>query len=217
MSDAPAYRPTTDFGAESLRWDYCIVREYTVLPGDVVRVQFLDPTIRQIVTREFRPGPSLLAAYTTRGIRSELRVPIQLHGERVGYLFFTSRRPNVIRAEGQHHLEAIEIEDVDSGGTERLPAAAVFVLIGAGPHTDWLEKMVPRDAQGHILTGRNVVLGNTGGPRWLEERAPAQVETSLRGVFAAGDVRHRSPRGVAAPVADGANAARQIYDYLNET
>jgi transcriptional regulator with GAF, ATPase, and Fis domain len=93
--DTPEYRPTTDFGADSLQWDYYLVREYTNLPDGVVRVQFWDPHARRTVSREFRPTAALLRAYTERGIRSELRVPIWLRGERVGYLFFCSRRPDV--------------------------------------------------------------------------------------------------------------------------
>jgi thioredoxin reductase (NADPH) len=122
----------------------------------------------------------------------------------------------LLRAEGTQRLEAVEVEDTCTGATERLEAAALFVLIGAGPHTDWLDKTVQRDAQGHILTGRHVRREVASGPEWTEERAPHPLETSLPGVFAAGDVRHRSPRGVAAAVADGANAARQIYEYLSE-
>jgi thioredoxin reductase (NADPH) len=69
--------------------------------------------------------------------------------------------------------------------------------------------------QGHILTGGHVVRGISGYPEWPEDRAPYPLETSLPGVFAAGDVRHGSPRGVAAAVADGAIAARSAYDYLS--
>jgi Sigma-54 interaction domain/GAF domain len=89
------YRPKTDFGAESLHWDYYLVRDYTPLPDGVVRVQFWDPNTRQTRSQEFRPDPPVLRAYTERGIRAELRVPIWLRDERVGYLFFTSRRPDV--------------------------------------------------------------------------------------------------------------------------
>jgi transcriptional regulator with GAF, ATPase, and Fis domain len=94
VSNAPEYRPTTDFGKESLQWEFYLVREYTNLPDGVVRVDFLDPRSRQPVTREFRPPPALLRAYTERGIRSELRLPVSLRSERVGYLFFTSRQPH---------------------------------------------------------------------------------------------------------------------------
>jgi transcriptional regulator with GAF, ATPase, and Fis domain len=91
----PVYRPTTDFGAQSLTWEFYLVYEYTVLAEGLVRVHYWDPTARRPLTREFRPNPSLLRSYTERGIRSELRVPISLLGERVGYLFFTARRSNV--------------------------------------------------------------------------------------------------------------------------
>jgi thioredoxin reductase (NADPH) len=126
-------------------------------------------------------------------------------------------RPNtsLLRAEGARRLEALEIKDTVTGATERLSAAALFVLIGAGPHTGWLGKTVQRDEQGHVLTGSSVVRGSSGHPAWPEDRLPYPLETSLPGVFAAGDVRHNSPRGVAAAVADGATAARSAYDYLS--
>jgi transcriptional regulator with GAF, ATPase, and Fis domain len=91
----PEYRPTTEFGAESLRWDFYIVRDYTLLPDGRVRVQFLDPRTRQPDSIEFTPKPDMLRSYQERGIRSELRIPIWRQGERVGYLFFTSKRPNL--------------------------------------------------------------------------------------------------------------------------
>jgi len=91
-AQAPEYRPTTDFGIESLTWDFYLVFEYTTRPDGVVGVEYLDPRSRQAVTREFRPSAVLLQSYTVRGIRSELRIPVSLQGERVGYLFFTSKR-----------------------------------------------------------------------------------------------------------------------------
>ena len=86
------YQPSTDFGRESLTWEFYLVHEYTTLPDGVVRVHYWDPNTRRSETREFSPTPSLLRSYTERGIRSELRVPVWLQDERVGYLFFTSRR-----------------------------------------------------------------------------------------------------------------------------
>jgi thioredoxin reductase (NADPH) len=121
----------------------------------------------------------------------------------------------IVRAEGKHRLEALHVRDTARGSTERLAAAALFVLIGAGPHTGWLDKTLQRDERGHVLTGRHVVRGEAGQPEWPEERAPLTLETSLPGVFAAGDVRFNSPRGVAAAVADGATTARSIYEYLH--
>jgi thioredoxin reductase (NADPH) len=120
----------------------------------------------------------------------------------------------IVRAVGKHRLEAVEVRDRRHGDTERLAAAALFVLIGAGPHTDWLEKVLQRDARGHILTGRHVDRREAATPEWREDRAPFTLETSMPGVFAAGDVRYNSPRGVAAAVADGATAARAICEYL---
>jgi thioredoxin reductase (NADPH) len=133
------------------------------------------------------------------------------------------RTPNVrmrfntelVRAEGTGRLQALHVRDTAHHTTERLAAAALFVLIGAGPHTDWLDKTVQRDERGHVLTGRHVVRDAAATPEWPLERPPYTLETSLPGVFAAGDVRHNSPRGVAAAVADGATASRSVFEYLN--
>jgi thioredoxin reductase (NADPH) len=132
------------------------------------------------------------------------------------------RTPNIhvrlntelVRAEGTRRLEALVVRDARTGLTERLTGAAAFVLIGAGPHTTWLEKTVQRDDRGYILSGRTVIRDFVGVPAWPEDRAPLPLETSLPGVFAAGDVRERSPRGVAAAVADGAIAIRSVREYL---
>ena len=121
------------------------------------------------------------------------------------------------RAEGERALQALHVRDSVRGTTARLAGSAVFVLIGAGPHTSWLDKTVQLDDSGHIRTGRAVVLGISAAPfEWLDERAPLALETSVPGVFAAGDVRHRSPRGVAAAVADGAMAVRSVREYLDQ-
>jgi thioredoxin reductase (NADPH) len=122
---------------------------------------------------------------------------------------------DVVRAMGQRRLEAIEVRDTQHDVVERLTGAAMFVLIGAGPHTAWLDKSAQRDERGYIRTGRHVDRSAEATPEWRPSRAPLTLETSLPGVFAAGDVRHGSPRGVAAAVADGATAARGAYEYLN--
>jgi thioredoxin reductase (NADPH) len=120
----------------------------------------------------------------------------------------------IVGVDGER-LESVKVRDTARGTTERLAGTALFVLIGAGPHTSWLEKTLQLDESGYILTGDNVVLGISGAPfEWLEERPPYALETSVPGVFAAGDVRHRSPRGVAAAVADGAIAVRSVLEYL---
>src|SRR5438132_7800037 len=108
----------------------------------------------------------------------------------------------LVRVHGQRRLEAVEVRDKMKETSERMRAGALFVLIGAGPHTAWLVKMVQRDPQGYILTGPNVIRDARGEPSWPLSRAPFPLETSLPGVFAAGDVRHRATRRVsdASPV-----------------
>jgi thioredoxin reductase (NADPH) len=118
---------------------------------------------------------------------------------------------------GDHHLETVEVGQSGDGTTERLPAAALFVMIGAGPHADWLAGAVQRDERGYIRTGRTVDRGRGAGPNgWPLPRAPYPLETSLPGVFAAGDVRDRSVKRVASAVGDGAIAISSVHEYLAE-
>jgi thioredoxin reductase (NADPH) len=142
-----------------------------------------------------------MSGYLVRQIGQMPNIEVRLDTELVG-------------VQGRERLEAVRVRSSVSGETEELPAAAVFVMIGAGPHTGWLEKVVQRDARDHILTGRHVSRDAEAVPGWPEAREPYTLETSLPGVFATGDVRHRSPRGVAAAVADGAVAVRSLWDYF---
>jgi thioredoxin reductase (NADPH) len=122
----------------------------------------------------------------------------------------------LVGVHGRLRLEAVEVRDTVKDTADHLRAGALFVLIGAGPHTAWLANRVQRDPQGYILTGPNVIRDDTGERSWRLARAPYTLETSLPGVFAAGDVRHRATRGVAAAVADGAIAVRSVWEYLNK-
>jgi len=122
----------------------------------------------------------------------------------------------LVGVHGRLRLEAVEVRDAVKDTTDRLRAGALFVLIGAGPHTAWLANRVQRDPQGYILTGPNVIRNDSGERSWRLARAPYTLETSLPGVFGAGDVRHRATRGVAAAVADGAIAVRSVWEYLNK-
>lgn len=106
------------------------------------------------------------------------------------------------------------MKDTVTGLTERVAAAAAFVLIGAGPRTGWLEGVLQRDSRGYVLTGSAVACDASDAAGWPLARTPLALETSLPGVFAAGDVRHRSPRGVAAAVADGCLAIGSAHEYL---
>ncbi|HEY1344861.1 MAG TPA: FAD-dependent oxidoreductase [Streptosporangiaceae bacterium] len=107
------------------------------------------------------------------------------------------------------------MRDNRSGTTRTVPAAALFVLIGANPRTGWLQRTIECDRQGYVLTGRD--LGAVQPPaRWPLARPPLFLETSLPGVFAAGDVRHRSVKRVASAVGEGAIAIQLAHEYIAE-
>ena len=95
-----------------------------------------------------------------------------------------------------------------------MPAAALFVMIGAEPRTSWLPDSVGRDEEGFILTGRNLQRAGKLPPDWPFERPPLLLETSIPGVFAAGDVRHRSIKRVASAVGEGATAIQLVHEHL---
>jgi thioredoxin reductase (NADPH) len=120
----------------------------------------------------------------------------------------------VIDGDGDDHLAAITIRDNLQHLTEQLPATALFVLIGGEPRTSWLPPDVERDG-GYVLTGRDVMLHEASRERWRLDRAPLPLETSLPGVFAAGDVRYRSIKRVASAVGDGATVIRLVHEYLS--
>jgi thioredoxin reductase (NADPH) len=115
----------------------------------------------------------------------------------------------VVDGGGEGHLEWLVLADCRSGDRERVPAAGLFVLIGARPHTEWLPEEVRRDRWGYVMTGPDV------GEGWpLADRPPWPLETSVPGVFAVGDVRHRSMKRVASAVGDGANVIAQVHEHL---
>src|SRR5919106_2094905 len=103
----------------------------------------------------------------------------------------------VLDGGGQGRLEHLVLKDRASGLTETFPAAALFVLIGACPHTRWLPEEVMRDGRGYIITGTDLLRGGSPPEGWPLERPPMLLETSVPGVFAAGDVRRGSVKRVA--------------------
>jgi thioredoxin reductase (NADPH) len=116
---------------------------------------------------------------------------------------------------GDDELEAVMVEDTETGERRRLDARALFVFIGAEPHTEWLDGRVAVDDGGYVLTGRDAAAAcRSHGTTYDESREPASLETSLAGVFAAGDVRSGSTQRVAAAVGDGAIAIREIHQFL---
>jgi thioredoxin reductase (NADPH) len=125
-------------------------------------------------------------------------------------------RHNVVVAGGggTDRLESLTFQDRVSGTTETIPATAMFVLIGAEPHTRWLPDHIARDQWGFVVTGTDLLAGAAAPQGWPLPRPPMLLESSLPGVFAAGDVRRGSVKRVAAAVGEGSIVIRLIHDYL---
>jgi thioredoxin reductase (NADPH) len=121
----------------------------------------------------------------------------------------------VADGQGEDRLTGLTLRDRTSGAATAVSAEALFVLIGAEPHTAWLPDSVLRDAEGFLLTGADLPVA--GGPPsgWPLERPPMMFETSVPGVFAVGDVRHGSVKRVASAVGEGSVAVRLLHDYLD--
>jgi len=116
----------------------------------------------------------------------------------------------VVDVTGDTRLRELTLQGVGSDEQRSVPADGLFLLIGARPHTDWLPDSIACDSRGFILTGEQVVEQG----EWPLDRSPLMLETSLPGVFAAGDVRRRSIKRVAAAVGQGAAAVQQVHDHL---
>ncbi len=119
---------------------------------------------------------------------------------------------------GEDRLEGVVVEDNRSGARRTLGAKALFVFIGAEANTGWLQGAVELDERGFVLTGRELSHSALEGDTWQElSREPYLLETSLPGVFAAGDVRSGSIKRVASAVGEGAMAVRLVHQYLADT
>ena len=122
----------------------------------------------------------------------------------------------VVEAHGDTRLEALSIEDRSGGEprVEKVPASYLFLMIGAEPSTDWLAGVVARDARGFILTGPAVPRDGSAPAPWPLDRDPYLLETSVPGIFAAGDVRSDSVKRVASGVGEGSVAISFVHQYL---
>src|SRR5215217_3336156 len=153
-----------------------------------------------IVTIDERLG-EFMSDYLVQKVQATPNIAVVLHTE-------------VVDGHGRQRLEGLTLRDRHTGSTRTVAASALFVLIGAEPRTDWLEGAVERDERGYVLTGRDLQRDGQLPGGWPLRRPPLSLETSLPGVFAAGDVRYRSVKRVASAVGEGSIAVQLIHEYL---
>jgi thioredoxin reductase (NADPH) len=120
----------------------------------------------------------------------------------------------VAEAHGDDHLEGLTLRDSKTGVTASVDAGWLFVFIGAAPRTDWLDGVVIRDEHGFVVAGPDLTGGRGLPAEWILERQPFHLETSVPGVFAAGDVRAESAKRVASAVGEGAMAVMLVHRYI---
>ena len=125
-------------------------------------------------------------------------------------------RTEVVGARGADHLEGLTLGDRDTGARQDVDTTWLFVFIGAAPRTEWLGASVARSGHGFVITGHDLLEPDVE-PAWQLERAPFALETSVPGVFAAGDVRLDSMKRVASAVGEGAMSVSNIHGYLATT
>src|SRR3712207_6098186 len=144
-----------------------------------------------------------MSGYLVRQVEDKANIELRLY-----------RR--VVVAEGEEHLEKITIRDSASGETEVAPTQSLFIFIGAAPHTDWLDGVVERDERGFILSGPDLSRHQERPKGWKLDRDPYLLETSVPGIFVAGDVRHGSIKRCASAVGEGSIAVQFVHQYLRE-
>jgi thioredoxin reductase (NADPH) len=123
-------------------------------------------------------------------------------------------RTEVAEVHGEHQLESITIVNKDTDETQTLPAAALFIFIGAVPHTELVAGVVERNRAGFIITGPDLIHEGRRPKGWTLKRDPYFLETSVPGIFAPGDVRQGAVRRVASAVGQGAIAISLLHQYL---
>jgi thioredoxin reductase (NADPH) len=142
-----------------------------------------------------------MSLYLVERVEAAANIEVRLHAE-------------VARGGGSDHLEWLHLVDRRTGEEERVETNWLYVFIGALPRTDWVGDAVARDERGFILTGPDVAALAGADRAWPLERPPLLLETSIPGVFAAGDVRRSSMKRVASAVGEGSSAISNVHLYL---
>ncbi|HJX20305.1 MAG TPA: hypothetical protein VJ454_04890, partial [Steroidobacteraceae bacterium] len=114
------------------------------------------------------------------------------------------------------HLELLTLRDRETGATETVATGHLFVFIGAAPRTEWLCETMIRDGHGFVRTGPDLLAEGARPPGWTLDRDPHYLESSIPGVFVAGDVRAQSVKRVASAVGEGAMAVTLVHRYLEQ-
>lgn len=151
-------------------------------------------------------GSSLTAemsAYLIEQIEANPRIEVRLDTE-------------IAAAAGNTHLERLTLRTRSTGALEEVPATWLFAFIGADPATTWLGPAFARDAKGYLLTGPDIATVTGDSSPWPLSRAPLHLETTVPGVFAAGDVRAFTGHRVAAAVGEGSMAVMLVHKYLHD-
>lgn len=122
----------------------------------------------------------------------------------------------VAAAKGNEYLQQVVLQNIQTNAEEEREAGALFIFIGAKPYTEWIDLEVLRNPRGFLETGRELLKYHEFHKAWLPQREPFLLETSVPGIFAAGDVRAGAMNRVASAVGEGAMAIKFVHEYLAE-
>jgi thioredoxin reductase (NADPH) len=153
------------------------------------------------VTVLIRGSEAIAAQHLMNALKADPKIEIRLNTD-------------LLEAHGTDKLEAVTIKNTTTGEAQQLPAAAMFVFIGVKPQSDLVADLVMRDPKGYVLTGLDLMLGSKRPAGWPLDRDPFMFETSVPGLFAAGDVRFGTIHRVVSATAEGGAAVAMIRQYL---
>ncbi|MDX2305477.1 MAG: FAD-dependent oxidoreductase [Microscillaceae bacterium] len=125
-------------------------------------------------------------------------------------------KTEVVEALGKERLEELVIEHIETKELQKVPAGSLFIFIGAKPYTDWVNQEILKNDKGFVKTGRDLLTDHHFKKIWKKDREPFLLETSVPGIFAAGDVRSGAMNRVASAVGEGAMAIKFVHEYLAE-